>query len=221
MCSVPPATMVVANPAMIRSAALAIVCRPEEQKRLTVWPGTLSGSPARWAAIRATFRPWVPSVTAQPSSTSSTSAGSRPSARRRASAMAAPAMSSGRLVRRLPRGARPTAVRAPLTITASFIASFLSVADDLAGHQEALDPLHGLGLAEQGQERVALQVEDVLLAHPLAERQLAPAQHPGQVAGDHPVVLAGLAGPLEGLHAQLQGGQDGQPGRVHRRLPGG
>jgi hypothetical protein len=120
MCSVPPATRVVANPVMIRSAALAIVCRPEEQNRLTVWPGTLSGRPARWAAILATFIPWVPSVMAQPSSTSSTSAGSRPSARRSASAMATPAMSSGRLARRLPRGARPTAVRAPATITASF-----------------------------------------------------------------------------------------------------
>gem|GEM_PF-3213171 len=120
MCSVPPATRVVANPAMIRSAALAIVCRPEEQNRLTVCPGTLSGRPARWAAIRATFIPWLPSVMAQPSSTSSTSAGSSPSARRRDSAMAAPAMSSGRLALRVPRGARPTAVRAPETMTASF-----------------------------------------------------------------------------------------------------
>jgi hypothetical protein len=156
MCSVPPATMVVANPAMIRSAALAMVCRPEEQKRLTVWPGTLSGRPARWAAILATLRPWLPSVMAQPSSTSSTSAGSRPSARRSASAMAAPAMSSGRLARRLPRGARPTAVRAPLTMTASFISSIPSVADHLAGRQEGLDPFHRLGLPQQGQEGVAL-----------------------------------------------------------------
>src|SRR4029450_5890609 len=117
-----------------------------------------------------------------------------------------PAMSSGRLARRLPRGARPTAVRAPDTITASFISSIPSVADHLAGHQKALDPLHRLGLAEQGQKRVALQVEDVLLGDPLAERQLAAAQDPGQVAGDHAVVVAGLAGPLEGLHAPLPGG---------------
>ena len=47
MCSVPPATIAVAPPAMILSAAIAIVCRPDEQKRFTVWAGTVSGSPAR------------------------------------------------------------------------------------------------------------------------------------------------------------------------------
>src|ERR1051325_8913443 len=45
--SVPPATICSAMPAMIRSAAMAMVCEPEEQKRLTVTAGTLSGSPAR------------------------------------------------------------------------------------------------------------------------------------------------------------------------------
>src|SRR4029453_7720226 len=123
-----------------------------------------------------------------------TSAGSSSPARRSASAMAAPAMSSGRLARRLPPGARPTAVGPPDTITACFISSIPSVAQHLAGRQEGLDPFHGLGLPEQGQEGVALQVEDVLLGDPLAERQLAAAQDPGQVAGDHAVVLARLAG---------------------------
>ena len=38
--STPPATMASASPAMIRCAASAIVCSPDEQKRLTVAPGT-------------------------------------------------------------------------------------------------------------------------------------------------------------------------------------
>jgi len=47
--STPPATNASASPAMMRCAASAIVCRPEEQKRLTVAPGTLTGQPARIA----------------------------------------------------------------------------------------------------------------------------------------------------------------------------
>jgi len=58
---------------------------------------------------------------AQPRITSSTSAGSRPGTRLSASLMAAAAMSSGRVLRSVPRGALPTAVRAMETMTASFI----------------------------------------------------------------------------------------------------
>ena len=51
--STPPAINASPKPAMMRSLASAIVCRPEEQKRLTVWPGTSSGNPARWMMTRA------------------------------------------------------------------------------------------------------------------------------------------------------------------------
>ena len=44
--STPPATRMSASPAMTRCAASAIVCRPDEQKRLTVIPGTVTGQPA-------------------------------------------------------------------------------------------------------------------------------------------------------------------------------
>jgi hypothetical protein len=40
---------------MIRCAAYAIVCSPDEQKRLTVTPDTLTGRPARSADSRAMF----------------------------------------------------------------------------------------------------------------------------------------------------------------------
>jgi hypothetical protein len=62
----------------MRCAAMAMVCRPEEQKRLTVMPGTLTGRPARRAIWRAMLLPVAPSGVAQPISTSSTSAGSMP-----------------------------------------------------------------------------------------------------------------------------------------------
>jgi hypothetical protein len=61
-----------APPERIRSAAMAMACSPEEQKRLMVTAGTVSGSPARSAATRAMFMPLSPSGVAQPRMTSST-----------------------------------------------------------------------------------------------------------------------------------------------------
>jgi len=74
--STPPATKMSPSPAITRCAAIAIVCSPEEQKRLTVAPGTVTGQPARSAICRAMLAPVAPSGYAQPISTSSTSAGS-------------------------------------------------------------------------------------------------------------------------------------------------
>src|SRR3990172_4121986 len=109
--SVPPATMMSAKPAMIRSAAMAIDWRPEEQNRLIVIPGTESGSPAFRAQILATFIPCSPSGIAQPRMTSSTRAGSRFATRSIAPRTATVPRSSGRVSFRLPRYALPIAVR--------------------------------------------------------------------------------------------------------------
>ena len=113
MCSVPPATIVVANPDIMRSEANAIVCNPEEQKRLTVCPGTVSGNPARSRICRAVLFPCVPSGIAHPMMTSSISEESSPSALLNASPNAAAVMSTGCVPLNVPLGARPTAVRAP------------------------------------------------------------------------------------------------------------
>jgi hypothetical protein len=78
MLSTPPATNTSASPAMMRCAAMAMVCRPEEQKRLTVAPEVVTGRPASSAIWRAMFMPVAPSGLAQPMSTSSTSAASMP-----------------------------------------------------------------------------------------------------------------------------------------------
>ena len=66
MDSVPPATITSAPPLMMRSAAIAIACKPEEQKRLMVSAETSTGSPARSEAMRATFIPCSASGMAQP-----------------------------------------------------------------------------------------------------------------------------------------------------------
>jgi hypothetical protein len=78
MLSTPPATNTSASPAMMRCAARAMVCRPDEQKRLTVMPEVVTGQPARKAIWRAMLAPVAPSGLAQPMITSSTSAASMP-----------------------------------------------------------------------------------------------------------------------------------------------
>src|SRR5947208_912155 len=52
--------------------------RPEAHSRLTVTPGTSTGSPDRSAAIRATLRLSSPAPLVQPNTTSSTASGGRP-----------------------------------------------------------------------------------------------------------------------------------------------
>jgi hypothetical protein len=88
---------------------------------LTVTAGVVSGRPARNAAMRATFVPDSPSGVAQPRMTSSSSSSGTPAINAR---ITSAAMSSGRVVRSDPRGAFPTAVRRPATITASFVMQF-------------------------------------------------------------------------------------------------
>ena len=60
MLSTPPPMATSAPSCMIWWAAIAMACSPDEQKRLTVVPGTVTGSPARIAATRATLLPWGP-----------------------------------------------------------------------------------------------------------------------------------------------------------------
>ena len=57
MDSRPPATMTGALSITTRCAAMEMVCRPDEQKRLTVVPPAVTGSPARIADRRAILWP--------------------------------------------------------------------------------------------------------------------------------------------------------------------
>jgi len=56
MLSTPPASMISASPALMARAPIAIASSPEPHKRLSVTPATLSGKPAKRAAMRATLR---------------------------------------------------------------------------------------------------------------------------------------------------------------------
>ena len=118
MLSTPPARAAGA-PAWMRPAAMAMASSPEAQRRFTVAAPTESGNCARSTDMRATFMPCSASGMAQPRRTSSISSGVMPPARRSASRSTRAARSSGRVARRVPRGARPTGVRTADTRYAS------------------------------------------------------------------------------------------------------
>jgi len=111
----------IGGPTMIRSAPKAMACSPDEQNRLIVTAEASVGMPARKLAILATFIPCSLSGMAHPRMTSSTSTGSIPLARDNASVITVAAISSGLVVRSIPLGALPTAVRTADTITATVI----------------------------------------------------------------------------------------------------
>src|SRR5690348_6876500 len=130
MDSVPPATITSAPPPAMRSAAIAIDCNPDEQKRLIVIADASTGNPARSDAIRATFMPCSASGIAQPRITSSISLGSSCGTLSSAPLIAMAPSSSGRVARSVPLNARPTGVRIEETITASRICPFAPVLPD-------------------------------------------------------------------------------------------
>src|SRR5580658_5845182 len=172
--SAPPAMMIWAPPERIRSAAMAMACSPDEQKRLMVTPGTESGKPARSAATRAIFIPDSPSGLAQPRITSSISldeiAGYFSRSRRNTVA----ARSSGRVVRSVPLGAFPTAVRRQSTITAFItLIRCLLIAQRFTCFQHMLHAFLSLRISAQAQECFALQVQKILLGHGLLAGQAA------------------------------------------------
>src|SRR6478736_1023994 len=119
--SVPAAITTSSSPVRMRSAASAIACTPEEQKRLIVIAGTLSGSPASSTPMRATFMPCSASGIAQPTITSPISRGSSPGTCAITPFSTCASMSSGRTLLNIPRGALPTGVRIAATMYASWI----------------------------------------------------------------------------------------------------
>src|SRR5512134_2148063 len=121
MDSTPPATKISPSPARILWAASAMVCRPDEQKRFTVIPGTVTGQPARIAIWRAMFQPVAPSGLAQPMITSSTSSAST-RARSSAACTTCPPIFAPCVMLSAPRQLLHSGVRAVETITASVMA---------------------------------------------------------------------------------------------------
>src|SRR5579871_1500351 len=190
MLSVPPATITSAAPPRIRSAASAIDCNPEAQYRLIVIAEAVTGSPARKLATRATFIPCSASGIAQPRITSSTSDLSSCGTRHNAPLIANAARSSGRVVRSVPRGALPTAVRTADAMMTSFM-GLLLISKRFTGLQRKGDALLRLLLAAQREECLTLKIKQILFAHQRARHNLAarkrirnPVRHLGVVVGD-------------------------------------
>ena len=76
--STPPAIMQSENPLWTWVAAIATVCKPDEQYLFTVVPPTSIGNLDNTAAFRAMLCPWAPSGAPQPRIMSSTIEGSKP-----------------------------------------------------------------------------------------------------------------------------------------------
>src|SRR5919201_3273919 len=158
-----------------------MLCRPEEQKRFTVMPGTLTGQPARIAICRAMFQPLAPSGLAQPMMTSSISCGST-LARSSAACTTWPPIFAPCVMLSAPFQLLQSGVRAVETITASVIEppSFFREFDEqrrglplvaVIALLESLDraehPVqsHGVGVEHRpapiGREAVARQVHHI------------------------------------------------------------
>src|SRR5262245_4869765 len=158
--STPPASTMSLVPNRIEPAAVAIACRPLEQNRLIVCAGTSTPRSASSEISRATLRPCSPSGIAQPSTTSSIlplTCGTRATRPRTTSA----ASSSGRLVASAPLKPRPTAERTASAMTMSVI----SIPQGLVVLEHVLHARLRERLTAQRQERFALEVEDLVLAH--------------------------------------------------------
>src|SRR5277367_4540692 len=140
--------------------------------------------------MRATFIPCSASGMAQPRMTSSISLRSSWGRRPRAPSIAVAAKSSGRVVASAPRPDLPTAVRTLLVITASlmlfpvllYIPSGAKahrldclVSEWFTGLEGEGNTLLGFALSAEGQKRLALKVEEILLPNEGASRNGTPA----------------------------------------------
>src|ERR1700733_15707745 len=155
-----------------------------------VIPETVIGRPARKLATRATFIPCSASGMAQPRMTSSISDLSSCGTRSSAPLMAKAARSSGRVVRSVPRGALPTAVRTADAMMTSFMGVLL-ISKRFAGLQRKGDALLRLLFATEREKCFALKIKQILFTHRRARRNFAackricdPVCHLGVVVGD-------------------------------------
>src|SRR5918994_3346648 len=174
---------------MMRSAADAIDCRPDGQKRLTVTADASTGRPARRLAMRATFSPCSASGMAQPRITSSISDAATPGARFSASRITAAASSSGRVDRSEPFGAFPIGVRTAETISASAIEILQEIFDCVAdlrnlAVEQMIGGVDDDKLLRLGQERVELAnvfLRNQLVALAMNQKRRLTGRHNGRI----------------------------------------
>ena len=126
MVSAPPATIISAIPAWIFAEAIAMDSIPEAQYLFMVEPGTSTVSMAISDSILPILKPVSASGKALPTTTSSIIDLSICGKSFNKCLITAAAISSGRVKRKLPRGAFPIAERYPPTIYAFILYVFLS-----------------------------------------------------------------------------------------------
>src|SRR5215211_7578521 len=73
-----------------------------------------------------------------------------------------------------------------------------------SGFEHVADPLVSLLVPGKVEERFLLQLEQILLRHPLGQRQFPASEDAGDVAGDHAVVLRSVSTPLHGLYLDIE-----------------
>src|SRR5262249_10786164 len=121
-----PPPITTSRPSLITMlAATATALRPEEQKRLTVPPGTVTGRPPSRATLRPVLNPCGPSGKPQPMITSSISPGSSCGTFFSRSFTQWAARSSGRVMLKEPRNDLARPVRELATTTALLIRALL------------------------------------------------------------------------------------------------
>src|SRR6266536_1497381 len=188
MLSVPAAIMISAAPVRMRSAAIDTAFRPDEQKRFTVMPATVFGSPARRSPMRATFMPCSYSGIAQPTITSSIRAGSICGTCVSTRLSTCASSESGRVCRKAPRGALPTGVRVAATMLASCSClviltvsktgvAFRSIPQRLARLERVHDAFLRLRVPEQRHELAPFEVEEPLFVDQAPRFHVAAAEH--------------------------------------------
>ena len=145
MDSVPPARITSAWPSMMRSAAMAMACRPEEQKRLMVMAENFHGQAGAQRGDARDVHALLGFGHGAAQDHVFDFFGVEAGTRSMAALMAMAARSSGRVARSVPLPALPTAVRTELTITASrmftFLIGVLRVLDAVS-HQKATTVLN-------------------------------------------------------------------------------
>src|SRR4029079_3079445 len=96
----------------------------------------------------------------------------------------------------------------------------------LPGLQRVRDALEGLPLAAQAEERLALEVQQLLFRHGARMRETAAREDPGQLSPDHRVVIADAAGAPGEVDAELERGEQAfsaapnRGSRLRRRIAG-
>ena len=92
------------------------------------------------------------------------------------------------------------------------------VPERFASFERVLNPFERLALAEQAQERLALEVEQMLLTDHCRVRQVAAREDVGELAADERVVIGRSAAAPGEMHPELERRAQRRPAYRNRRF---